>query len=147
MNAATLVSEASHHQQVEEGAHSARGLPLFVIPCSRGGGFRASIRGHLLDLADPTTDDLAPTPDDLRTASIASDFAWFARRFVRDRLLDDYVSVRAWRRKGDDSPDVGGVDITLTVSTGSVPVRAMLTTALEREFAHKFPAGQVRFQV
>jgi hypothetical protein len=55
MNAATLVSEASHHQQVEEGAHSARGLPLFVIPCSRGGGFRASIRGHLLDLADPTT--------------------------------------------------------------------------------------------
>jgi hypothetical protein len=138
---------ANDDQRIEGGSSPKR-LPLFVIPSRGGDGLSASIRGHFLELADPNSDQgLAPTPDDLRTASIASDFAWFARRFLRDRGLDDYVSVTAWRWTSDGSPDVDGVDITLTVSEGSVPVRAMLTTALEREFAHKFRGGRVRFQV
>lgn len=138
--------DARHHEQVEEAGRSARGLPLFVKP-SRGGGFQASIRGHILELADPTVQNLAPTPDDLHTASVASDFAWFARRFLSDRGFDDYVSVTAWQWKCDGSLGVDGVDVTLTVSVGSAPVRAMLTTALERGLAHKFRLGRVRFRV
>jgi hypothetical protein len=137
---------AVEDQRIEETAPSCSGLPLFVLPCRGGDGFRASIGGHVLELADPGSGHgLAPTPDDLRIASIASDFAWFARHFLRDRGFDDYVSVTAWRWSG--SPDVDGVDIVLTVIKGSVPIRAMLTTALKREFAHKFRAGRVRFQV
>lgn len=105
------------------------------------------MRGHLLELADPAVHNLAPTPDDLHTASVASDFAWFARRFLRDRGLNDYLSVTAWQWKSDGSLDVDGVDVTLTVSVGSAPVRAMLTAALERELAHKLRLGRVRFRV
>ena len=53
---------------------------LFVIPRGRGDGFQASIRGHILDLADPNSGHaLAPTPDDLFIASIASGLAWSAQ--------------------------------------------------------------------
>jgi hypothetical protein len=37
--------------------------------------------------------------------------------------------------------------MTLTVSENSMSAQAELTTALESEFAHKFRAGRVRFQV
>lgn len=141
-----LPYDTRHQQRVEEASHSGRGLPLFVTP-SRDGGFRASIRGHLLELADPSDGDLAPSPDDLRTVSVAADVAWLARRFLRDRGLDDRVSVTAWRWASDGAPGVNAVDITVTVSDASVPVRAMLTTALECEFADTFRPGRVRFQV
>jgi hypothetical protein len=49
---------------------------LFVIPTRRGDGFRASVRGRMLDLADPDAGHrLAPTPDDLFLLSIASALA------------------------------------------------------------------------
>src|SRR5262249_1509324 len=75
---------------------SDEGHALFVGPRGRGDGFRASVRGHMLELADPgDADGLAPTPDDLFVASIASELAWSARRFLRTRGLPDDVSVSA----------------------------------------------------
>jgi len=69
---------------------------LFVIPRGRGDGFQASIRGHILDLADPNSGHaLAPTPNDLFIASIASGLAWSARSFLRSHRLPDDVSVFA----------------------------------------------------
>lgn len=146
------VSSAPHgaldDQRIHEAASSPTGFPLFVIPSSRGDGFRASIRGHLLELADPSSSrELAPTPDDLRIASIASDFAWFARRFLRDRGLDAYVSVSARQCTTEGSPHVDGVDLAVTVSQRDAATRATLATALERELAGKFPDGRVRFHV
>src|SRR5687768_924755 len=71
---------------------------LFIIPTRWGGGFTASIHGHLLELADPADHRLAPSPDDLLIASVASDLAWSARRFLRAQGLPDGVSVSArWR--------------------------------------------------
>ena len=69
---------------------------LFVIPRAHGDGFRASIRGHILELADPSSGhELAPTPDDLHVASIASELAWSAQRLLRAHGLPDHVSVSA----------------------------------------------------
>jgi uncharacterized OsmC-like protein len=89
---------------------------LFVIP-TRGGGLRVSIRGHLLELAEPSpVHRLAPTPDDLFVASIASDLAWTARHFLSAHGLPADVSVSAewWRR--EDPPSVTDVSMTVTVS-------------------------------
>jgi hypothetical protein len=122
--------------------------PVFVIASPRGDGLRASIGGHLLELADPSAGNgLAPTPDDLLRASIASDVAWFARRFLRDRGHDDYVGVTARPSPNEGSPDVDCVDVTLTVSKHAAAVRGMLSAALEREVAGRFPTGCVRVQV
>jgi hypothetical protein len=54
-------------------AHLPPAVPhaLFVVPARTGASFRASIRGRMLDLADPGSADwLAPTPDDLFVASM-----------------------------------------------------------------------------
>ncbi|HEX7145697.1 MAG TPA: hypothetical protein VF225_10365 [Gaiellaceae bacterium] len=83
----------------------------------------------------------------MRIASIASDFAWFARRFLRDRGLDAYVSVSARQCTTEGSPHVDGVDLAVTVSQRDAATRATLATALERELAGKFPDGRVRFHV
>jgi hypothetical protein len=147
---AVLVGDDSTEKRlrIQEAAPSPTGFPLFVIPSSHGDGFRASIRGHLLELADPSSSrGLAPTPDDLRIASIASDFAWFARRFLRERGLDDYVSVTARPCTTEGSSHVDGVDLAVTVSQQHAATRATLATALGREFAGKFPDGRVRFHV
>lgn len=150
MSAAGLVTEATRSLRDGQGIPQAPAIPrapVFVIPSGRGDGLRASIRGHLLELADPSLGHgLAPTPDDLRTVSIASSFAWFAQRFLRDRGLDDYVSVTAGPCTTEGS-DVDRVDVALTVSKHAAEVRATLSAALEREFARTFPGGQVRFQV
>jgi hypothetical protein len=121
---------------------------LFVIPSLRGDGFQASIRGHLLELADPNSaHGLAPTPDDLRIASIASDFAWLARRFLRDRGLNDYVSVTARQSRSNGSAVVDGVDVSLTVSKQVAAVRKKLSAVLEHESAGTFPHVGVRLHV
>ena len=147
---AVLVRDNSTDERlrIQEAAPSPAGFPLFVIPSSHRDGFRASIRGHLLELADPSSGrEVAPTPDDLRIASIASDFAWFARRFLRDRGLDDYVSVTARQCGTEGSSHLDGVDLAVTVSQQDAATRATLATALERELAGKFPNGRVRFHV
>ena len=54
-----------------EGPHE-----LFIVPARSGAHFQANIGGRMLDLADPGSADwVAPTPDDLFVASIASAFA------------------------------------------------------------------------
>jgi uncharacterized OsmC-like protein len=89
---------------------------LCIIPTRRRDGFRASIHGYMLELADPTDPRLAPTPDDLFIASIASEFAWSAQRFLRARELPDDVSVSATWPTRDDEPSPGDITLTVTVS-------------------------------
>ena len=108
---------------------------LFVIPCGRGGGFQASIRGHILDLADPSSGHaLAPTPIDLFIVSIASDLAWTARSILRTHGLPDDVSVSAtWRRQEEhwDRTSLTDINLTVTVSARAKAARAALAAALE----------------
>jgi uncharacterized OsmC-like protein len=107
---------------------------LFVVPRGRGDGFRASIRGHLLELADPNSGHmLAPTPDDLLIASIASDLAWCARRLLRAQGLPDDVSVSAEWRTLENSRKVGDVSVTVTVSeTLEAMSDALIASLMER---------------
>jgi hypothetical protein len=77
MSTVTAKGGAAASDNADNGdAHAAAATSsngLFVIPCGRGDGLQASIRGHILDLADPNSGHaLAPTPDDLFVASIAS---------------------------------------------------------------------------
>jgi hypothetical protein len=113
---------------------STSGYALFVIPTKRGEGFRASIRGYLLELADPDSGHgLAPTPEDLLTAAVAADVAWFARRFLHERGLDGYVSVTA--RTSERLPGPGALDVTVDVSDPAGSLRATLADALKRRVA------------
>ena len=110
---------------------------LFVIPSGRGGGLRASIRGHLLELADPSSGHgLAPTPDDLFIASIASDLAWSARHFLRAHGLADDVSVSAEWTTLDSPLRLADVSMTVTVSE----MAGALSDALEDTLAERIAA-------
>jgi putative redox protein len=113
---------------------------LFVIPSGRGGRLRASIRGHLLELADPSSGHgLAPTPDDLFIASIASDLAWSARHFLRAHGLPDDVSISAHTRRLQDSPSLADIRLTVTVSETVEAMGDALEDALtERLTARSF---------
>ena len=104
---------------------------LFIVPTRWGDGFQASIHGHMLELADPTDHRLAPSPDDLLVASIASGLAWSARSLLRAHGLPDNVSVSArWQTTQGGLP--GPADITLRVA---VPTP---TEAVSRELAAAF---------
>jgi uncharacterized OsmC-like protein len=109
---------------------------LFVIGHARRDGFWASIRGHVLDLADPASDkDLAPTPDDLFIASIASDFAWCARSLLRARELPDTVSVSATWRTDNHPRRVTDISLTVVLSRRAEAARAALATAFANNLA------------
>lgn len=109
---------------------------LFIVPRGRGDGFQATIRGHLLDLADPDSGHaLAPTPDDLFIASIASELAWSARRFLRGYGLPDDVNVSARWRTQEDQPSLVDINLTVTVSSRAEALSAALTAALENSLA------------
>jgi putative redox protein len=108
---------------------------LSVVPTRRGDGFRASIRGHLLELAEPTGHGLAPTPDDLLIASIASDLAWCARRFVREHGLPDHVNVSAAWRTLENPPRLADVSVTVAVPEAAAAMSDALMTALDERVA------------
>lgn len=109
---------------------------LFVIPHERRDGFWASIRGHILDLADPNSGHaLAPTPDDLFIASIASELAWSARRFLRAQGVPDYVSISAKWRTHEDLPSLDDINLTITVSRRAEAVSATLAAAFANSLA------------
>jgi len=112
------------------------GQVLFVIPRERGDGFQASIRGHMLDLADPTSSHaLAPTPNDLFVAAHASELAWCARRLLDAHGLPAGASVSAtWRTDGDLSA-VAQFDLTVALPPGAQAVAAGLGAALDRSLA------------
>jgi uncharacterized OsmC-like protein len=113
---------------------------LFVIPSGRGGGLRASVRGHLLELADPSSGHgFAPTPDDLFIASVASDLAWSARHFLHAHGLPDDVSVSAEWRRVENPPSLADVSVTVTVSETAEALSNALEDALaERVAARSF---------
>lgn len=109
---------------------------LFVTQ-GRGGGLRASIHGHLLELAEPSpVHRLAPTPDDLFIASIASDLAWTARHFLHARGLPDDVGVSAEWQTLENPPRLTDVSMTVTVSE----TVAAISDALENTLAERVAA-------
>jgi uncharacterized OsmC-like protein len=109
---------------------------LFVSPHGRRDGFWASIRGHVLDLADPNSGHmLAPTPDDLLVASFASELAWSARRFLRACGLPDDVNVSAEWRTHERSPGLADISLTVTVSRHAEAVRAALAASFQNSLA------------
>ena len=114
---------------------------LFIIPTRRGDGFNASIHGHMLELADPTDRRLAPSPDDLVVAAIASDLAWSARRFLRAYGLPDDVSVSATWRTDEDLVALVDINMTVTVSRPAQAVSGALATVFENSLAAR-PLGE-----
>src|SRR3989454_2888412 len=118
-----------------------RSHALFIIPTRRGDGFNASIHGHMLELADPTDHRLAPSPDDLVVAAIASDLAWSARRFLRAYGLPDDVSVSATWRTDEDLVALVDINMTVTVSRRAQAVSEALAAAFENSLAAR-PLGQ-----
>jgi hypothetical protein len=137
----------STQPRIDDGwpAHAqAAGHALFVSPRRRGDGFRASIRGHILDLADPSAGNaLAPTPDDLFIVSVVSEFAWYARKDLHTRGLPDDVSVSAsWQTSGDLAGP-SDVHLTVTVSRKAEAVGAALAAAFETSLAARSLAHPV----
>jgi uncharacterized OsmC-like protein len=116
---------------------------LFIIPTRRGDGFQASIHGHMLELADPTDPRLAPTPDDLFIASIASDFAWSAQRFLRARGLPDEVSVSATWPTHEAPSSLADITLTVTVSRRAEAVVATLAASFANSLAGRSLAEPV----
>jgi hypothetical protein len=120
---------------IAEPLPNARGVTpthaLFVVPRAHGDGFQASIRGHMLELADPRSGhELAPTPDDLQVASIASELAWAAQRLLRAHGLPDEVSVAAeWDARS------AGIDVTVSVSSAAETVTAALAATFDQSLA------------
>src|SRR5919198_3165941 len=109
---------------------------LVVSPHERRDGFWASIRGHVLDLADPNNGHaLAPTPDDLFIVSIASELAWTARGILRANGLPDDVSVSARWRTSADPPRLTDIDLTVTVSGHAKRASSALAAAFENSLA------------
>ena len=125
----------------------ASGHALFVVPNKHGDGFRATVRGHVFELADPeATHGLVPTPDDLLTAAVAADVAWFTRRFLRAHGHEDYVTVCARIGTPESAPGPDRVDVTVEVSGSAAALTGTLAAALEHRMAETFltPALRVR---
>src|SRR3954453_18425520 len=125
-------------------AAAASSNALVVSPHERRDGFWASIRGHVLDLADPNSGHaLAPTPDDLFIASIASELAWTARRILRSSGLADGVSVSANGGANADPPSVADIDLTVLVPGRAKAANAALTAAVQECLAARSLAAPV----
>jgi len=114
---------------------------LSIVPRGEGNGFRANVRGHVLDLIDPSSYALAPTTDDLFTVSIAATLAWAARGFLRAHGLPDYVSVSAERRESPDSSGPWDISLVVTVSERAEPEAAELAAELEKTLATRLAAN------
>src|SRR4051812_20425165 len=106
----------ANHQQPPNG-HLASSQTLTVYQPGLTGGFRVSIRGHIVDLADPDSGhELAPTPEDLFVASLASQLAWSALSFLHAHGQPEDVSVSANWRTDENLPSRENLDLTVTVS-------------------------------
>ena len=145
MNAIATTNGINVSDRVE--SRAAPSGALFVSPHERRDGFWASIRGHVLELADPSSGHaLAPTPNDLFIVSIASDLAWTARTILRAHGLPDDVSVSAtWRtqEEHEDRPSLADINLTVTVSARAKAVRAALAAALEKILAARSLAESI----
>jgi hypothetical protein len=116
---------------------------LFVIPRGQGDGFQARVRGHVLDLIDPSSYELSPSADDLFILSMASALAWSARTFLRARGVPDYVSISAEWRTSQDPAGLADITLTVTVSRSVEPVTSELATVLENSIAARSLAKPV----
>jgi hypothetical protein len=116
---------------------------LSIVPRGEGNGFRANVRGHVLDLIDPSSYALAPTTDDLFTVSIAAALAWSARSFLRDQGLPDYVSVSAERRVSPDQSTPWDIRLTVTVSERAEAESEALAATFEKTLAARLAAEPV----
>jgi uncharacterized OsmC-like protein len=91
----------------------------------------------LLEVAEPSpVHRLAPNPDDLFIASIASDIAWSARHFLQGHGLPDDVSVSAEWRSLENPPRLTDVSMTVSVSETA----EALSDALESTLAERVAA-------
>jgi uncharacterized OsmC-like protein len=117
---------------------------LFVIPRGHGDAFQASIRGHILDLADPASGHaLAPTPDDLFIVSIASELAWSARSLLRAHGMPEDVSVSATWRRNEHVPGLADIKMTVTVSSRAEAAKAVLDATFSSRLAARSLAESV----
>jgi hypothetical protein len=106
---------------------------LFAIPRAPADGFPASIRGQVIDLADPQVDEqLGPTPNELFIVAGASDLAWSCRGLLRRHGLSERVWVCAAWDTADDRLEISTVHLTLTLPRGADSV----VGALEPLFRH-----------
>jgi len=128
----------NHESDVARASHA-----LFIIPTRWGDGVTASIHGHMLELADPTDHRLAPSPADLLIASIASDLAWSARRFLRAHALPDDVSVSARWQTTEGPPSLADITLTVTVSARATAVSGALAAAFANSLAARSVAEPV----
>jgi hypothetical protein len=117
---------------------------LYVIPRKPGDGFQANIRGHVLDLADPSSgNEPAPTPQDLFVVAMASEIAWSARTFLRTYGLPDDVNVCAHWRTRDDLPHPGDIDLIVMVSRRAEAMSAELVGVLENNLEVRSRTGPI----
>jgi hypothetical protein len=115
---------------------------LDVVPRFRGDGFQASIRGHILDLADPSSGHrLAPTPEDLLVVSIAAEIAWGARSLLRGSGCSDEVAVSAYWNPQPDVSQLADIHLTVTLPTRPDAVGAALAAQLQNRVAARRPAN------
>ena len=142
MSAITTKDGAEVSDKVASHTATTPSRALFVSPHERRDGFWASIRGHVLDLADPSSGHaLAPTPDDLFIVSIASELAWTARRILRAHELPDDVSVSATWRTDEDLVALVDINMTVTVSRPAQAVSGALAAVFENSLAAR-PLGE-----
>lgn len=113
---------------------------LFVNPHGRRDGFWTNIRGHVFDLADPRSALLAPTPDDLYIASIASALAWSARSFLRTQGLRDDVCVAAEWLSDEDPTGLADINVTIRIPRCAEAVHAALSALIESSLAARLLA-------
>jgi uncharacterized OsmC-like protein len=144
MNTITANDGAPVRAERDVHALAASSNALLVSPHVRRDGFWASIRGHVLDLADPNSGHtLAPTPDDLFIVSIASELAWTARRILRADGLPDDVSVSANWRTNADLPICADIDLTVKVPRRAKAASAALAAAVQNSLAARSLAEPV----
>jgi uncharacterized OsmC-like protein len=137
------VTDPVYAMDAREPDAAATSHALFVVPSGHGDGFKASIRGHMLELADPADRRLAPSPEDLLVASIASDLAWSARSVLGACGLPDDVSVSAKWRATEGLPGPADVDLTVTVSRLTEAVGEALAAAFAGSLAARSLAEPV----
>jgi hypothetical protein len=108
--------EVSGEDMGQEISAAATSHALFIIPTRWGGGFTASIHGHLLELADPADHRLAPSPDDphrlgcLRLSMVCAEVPSHPGAARRRKRLREVANDRGPAESGRHHSDRHGVD-------------------------------------
>ncbi len=100
----------------------------------------------MLELPDPEG-GLGPTPEELFVVSVASDLAWSARAFLRDRELAGDVSVSASWRTPEQAAGPVAISLTVAVSLTRETTADALMAALEERIASRSLGGTLRVEL